>query len=141
MQKIIRKPQFFFFFLALLFFIFSLLNKNGTIPIAIDYANIDIQVWSLGLISAAFFVLIAVNYTSLSITQKTPKKVLTIIHIVLQIISIIPVLYLMIQSNVPETYDGISQMNAILILAFFVFLTATLIHLINFVVSLIAKKD
>lgn len=141
MQKIIRKPQFFFVLLAFITFIFSLLNKNGTIPIAMYNSNIDIQVWSLGLISAAFFILIAVNYTSLSITRKTPKKVLTIIHIILQTISIAPILYLMIQSNVPKTYDGISQMNVIFILAFFVFLTATLIHLINFVVSLIAKKD
>ena len=141
MQNTVRKPQFFFVVLALITFIFGLLNKSGTIPIAMYNSSIDVKVWSLSLISAAFFILIAVNYSSLSITKKPHKKVLTFLHIIFQIISIVPVFYLMIQSNIPKTYDGITTMNAILMIAFVLFLLATLIHLINFVLSLIAKKD
>lgn len=141
MQKTIRTPQFFFIVLAFITFIFGLLNREGSIPLAVYNSSIDLKVWSFSLITACFFILIAVNYTSLSITKKPHKKWLTIIHIVLQVIALIPLLYFMIQSNIPKTYDGITAMNAVLMVAFVIFLLATFIHLINFIVSLIAKKD
>jgi len=88
-----------------------------------------------------FFILIAINYTSLTITKKPPKKTLTILHIILQIAALAPLLYFIYNSDTPKTYQQVSQMNIILVMAFILFIIATVVHLINFMASLLAKKD
>ena len=141
MKKFIKKPQFFFIFLAILVLITGLIHKEGAIKLALYGTYIDLKSWSVCLFSSFFFILIAVNYASLTITQRTPKKVLTILHIVLQIVALIPLLYYIYSSDASTSYDEVSRMNIILILAFTLFIIATIIHLINFAASLLAKKD
>lgn len=141
MKKIITKPQFFFFFLACVLLISGFLNKGNSIPLAIYGTSMDLKIWSLCLLSALFFVLIAINYLSLTITQRLPKRGLTIIHIVFQVIALVPFLYFIYTANVLRTYEQIFQMNVILILGFLLFIIASIIHLINFIMSLLAKKD
>ena len=141
MKKLIYKPQLFFLLLAIFILIIGLFFKENAIDIAIYSTLTDLSVWSICLFSMLFFILIAINYTSLSITLKTPKRGLTIAHIVLQILALIPLLYFIFSSGESRSYEQVSQMNIILILSFFIFIIATTIHLINFIISLIAKKD
>lgn len=141
MKRFIDRPQLFFFFLALLVLVIGFLNKDSAIKLALYGTYIDLKSWSVCLFSSVFFVLIAVNYASLTITHKTPKRYLTIIHIVLQVLALVPLLYFILSSEATKSYDQVSQMNIILILAFALFIIATIIHLINFVASLLAKKD
>lgn len=141
MKKLITKPQFFFLILALIFLISGFINKENSIEIAIYGTFLNLKTWSICLFSTLFFILISINYTSLTITQKPPKKALTILHIILQIIALVPLLYFIYNSDTPKTYQQVSQMNIILVMAFILFLIATVIHLINFMVSLLAKKD
>lgn len=141
MKKLIYKPQLFFLLLAIFILIVGLFFKENAIDIAIYSTLTDLSVWSICLFSMLFFILIAINYTSLSITLKTPKRGLTIAHIVLQILALIPLLYFIFSSGESRSYEQVSQMNIILILSFFIFIIATTIHLINFIISLIAKKD
>ncbi len=141
MKKIINTPQLFFIVLALLLIVSGLINKGGMIKIAMYGTFLDLKVWSIALTSALFFVLIAINYFSLSLTNKVPKRGLTLIHIILQIIALIPFLYFIYTTNTLRTYDEVSRMNLILIFSFFLFIIATIIHLINFVASLLSKKD
>ena len=141
MKKIIAKPQFFFLMLALLILISGLVNKESTIEIAISGTFMNLKTWSLCLFSTLFFILIAINYASLTITQKTPKKILTILHMVLQLIAMMPLLYFIYNSDVSRTYQEVSQMNLVLVLAFVLFILASVIHLINFIASMLTKKD
>ena len=141
MKKIINKPHIFFIFLAVITLLCGILNKDAVIKVAAYGALIDLKIWTVSIFSVLFFILISVNYGSLYIIKKPAKKGLTIAHIVLQIIALIPFFYFIFQSDVPRTYEEYSAVNIILILAFVIFILATVIHLINFVMSLIAKKD
>jgi len=141
MKKIIKKPQFFFIILALLILISGFTNKENSIEIAIYGTFLKLKILSVCLFSTLFFILIAINYTSLTITKKPPKKTLTILHIILQIAALAPLLYFIYNSDTPKTYQQVSQMNIILVMAFILFIIATVVHLINFMASLLAKKD
>ena len=90
LKKIISKPYLFFFGLVPLFVIIGLLNMKSYINLSIDYLNFDLDISLLCNISAVFFLLIGFNYYSLFWVQKEPKKSLTITHIILQLISLIP---------------------------------------------------
>ena len=141
MRKIISKPHYFFVFLAVITLLCGVLNKDAVIPFALYGTLLNIDVSTITLFSVLFFVLISVNYASLYIIKKPVKKGLTIIHIVLQIIALIPYFYFIFQSDLPRTYEEIYAINIILLVAFVIFLLATIIHLINFLLSLLTKKD
>ena len=141
MKKILSKPQFFFFLLAVLFIIIGLIKKSSAIDVAIFGALVDLSVWSTCLFSALFFVLIGVNYASLTITEKHPKKGLTITHIILQVLALLPFTYVILSAGSSRSYEQVSQMNLILIFAFVIFILATIIHLINFVASILKRKE
>jgi len=142
MKKIITKPQAFFLPLALLTLIVGLLNRDNYLLISSFYGSyMDVSVWSVSVSASIFFILISVNYFSLTLTGKSPKKVLTILHILFQVIALIPLFYFSITADLERTDDQIVQMNSILLFAFFVFLFASLLHIINFILSLISKKD
>ncbi|MFY0631278.1 MAG: hypothetical protein JXR05_12910 [Flavobacteriaceae bacterium] len=141
MRKIISKPHFFFIFLAAITLFCGILNKDATIQVALYGSLVDVKIWTVSLFSVLFFILISVNYASLYIIKKPAKKWLTILHIILQIIALIPFFYFVFQANVPRTYEEVSAINIILVMSFAIFILATIVHLINFVMSLIAKKD
>lgn len=141
MKKLINKPHYFFFILAILVIISGYLNEGEVVPINFESYYINLDVWSAGLFSGVFFILIAVNYFSIAITKKKPKKGLTIAHILLQIIAIVPFLYYFFTADIKRSYEEIDFMNAIIVLSFIVFLLACLIHIVNFLVSLLLKKE
>lgn len=141
MKKMIQKPQYFFLLLAVLLLVSGLINKGEVILISFESYYLNLDVWAAGLFSSIFFLLIAVNYASLTLTKKRPKKGLTIGHIVLQVIAIIPFLYYFFTADVKRSYDEIEFMNAIIVLSFVLFLLASFIHIINFMMSLLLKKE
>lgn len=141
MKKMIQKPQYFFLLLAVLLLVSGLINKGEVILISFESYYLNLDVWAAGLFSSIFFLLIAVNYASLTLTKKRSKKGLTIVHIVLQVIAIIPFLYYFFTADVKRSYEEIEFMNAIIVLSFVLFLLASFIHIINFMMSLLLKKE
>ena len=141
MKKVITKPQFIFLLLAIISLIIGFIYKNGEFVISIESTYIIVESWSISMFTSIFLVLIAVNYTSLSFINKPHKRVLTIIHIVLQITALIPLWYMISISNIKKSYEDEIIINVVLVISFGVFLFATLIHLIIFFISLISKKD
>ncbi len=145
MRKIIKKPHLFFFGLILISILLSFFFKNEEVSINYYGSSIVAQLKYVYYLSAFFFCLIGFNYFSLHWANKTPKKSLTLIHIVLQVLSLI----LLIARNnwnwlhaVNQTNKGIvlDNSNFILFISFLIFLLATFFHLINFFSSLLSKS-
>lgn len=146
MNKIINKPYLFFFGLIPVFLILGFLKRNIPIDINISfiYYLINVDFWCY--VSAIYFGLIGVNYLSLKLVKKKPKKVLTILHISLQTLCLIPYLYAVFKLD----ENGILQNDKffynveptyIFLVAFFLFIISVIIHLINFFSSLLLKRD
>ena len=141
LKKIISKPYLFFFGLVPLFVIIGLLNMKSYIKLRIDYLNFDLDISLLCNISAVFFLLIGFNYYSLFWVQKEPKKSLTITHIILQLISLIPFILLIFSVDFSKNNPSIfTNTNLLLIISFIIFLISVFIHLINFFTSLFLKS-
>jgi hypothetical protein len=138
MKKLISKPHLFFLGIIPIVFIFGYLNKTLTIDLEYLGGIFSISLWSICLFSCVFFLLISFNYLTLNWTHKKPKKVLTLLHISVQVISFGVFYYYktMFLGAEKELYNPI---NIYLILSFFLFIIATMIHLINFFASLMAK--
>lgn len=146
MNSIIKKPHLFFFGLIPIFIIIGFLKRNIPIDINISYIHylINVDFWSY--ITAVYFGLMGINYLALNWVKKNPNKWLTITHILLQIICILPYLYAVF--NLDE-YGNLNNnpifetdsFGSILLISFFVFLLSILIHLINFFSSLLLKTD
>lgn len=141
MKKMIRKPQYFFILLSVIVLICGFVNKGKGITINFDGVFMDLDVWSAAIFSSLFLVMISVNYLSLSFTKKAPKAGLTITHIILQVIALIPFVFYFFTADEKRTLDEIMYMNAVIIAAFALFLVASLVHLINFLASLLFKKE
>jgi hypothetical protein len=144
MKKLITKPHLFFFGLALLFVIIAIVKGKNSLEINISLAKFDIQVKTFCLISSLFFVLIGFNYFSIIWANRQPRKWLTIIHIVLQIVALAPFIYLLSTANnssETNTDNDLKLLIATNFIGFLLFLLATLIHLVNFFSSLFLKKE
>jgi heme A synthase len=140
-KKIITKPQLFFLSLIPIVLIAGLLNKGDNALFIYEDIYIVMDVWYISILSAVFFFLICINYYVLTSNKKPLKSTLTILHIVLQFIVFIPLLYYFFVSG-PD-YNGVDgfDTNLMISLAFLVFLLATVIHFINFFISLLSKKQ
>ncbi|PWG04783.1 hypothetical protein DIS07_09925 [Polaribacter aquimarinus] len=110
--------------------------------INVDYIYFDLNVSLVCNITAVFFLLIGFNYYSLIWVQKTPKKTLTIIHIVLQLLTLIPFITLVfsIDSKDSSSLQFLNN-NFILIISFLIFIVSIFVHLINFFSSLFSKSE
>lgn len=90
--------------------------------------------------------MIAINYFALQWAEKPPKKGLTIIHITLQTVAI-----LLIHTNnnwnwIGQQSDSKIQLlndnsNIVIALSILIFLLSAFIHLINFLTSILLKKE
>lgn len=140
MKKFLR-PQWFFLLISILMLVIGYLNKENNLNLTLFGAIIKVSSFSICLLSAFFFFLIFINYSALYLINKKPKKPLTIIHIVLQLIAVIPFIYFLFTSKYFNDYSSISEMNLVLFLAFILFLIASVIHIINFVLSLFQSQD
>lgn len=141
MRKIIHKPHLFFLALVPIVFLSGLLNRESTIDVNIHATYIVMDIWALSVFSTVFFFLIFINYYALHAIKKPAKRILSIIHIVLQIIALIPLFYIFFTADTKRDYAQTVDMNIIFVLGFVVFIMASFVHLINFFASLLGKKQ
>jgi hypothetical protein len=139
MKKIISKPYLFFLGIIPIIFIFGYLNKEKSINLGYLGGVFSINFWDISLYSCIFFLLISFNYAALSWTNKHPKSILTIFHITTQILSF-GVFYYYKTIQYDSVAEPNNQINILLILSFLLFVLASMLHLINFFVSVISKS-
>jgi len=146
LKKIISKPHLFFFGLIPVFLIIGFIKRDIPIDINISYIYylINVDFWCY--VSAVYFGLIGINYLSLNLIKKHPKKGLTITHLILQILCLIPYLYVVLKldengylSN--NNFLNTLEINNVFVIAFLLFIISIVIHLINFFSSLLLKKE
>ena len=140
MKKFLKTPQSFFFLLSIFTLIVGFIKKGNFIDLNYFMTFLKIDVWSLSVVSSVFYLLIGINYFSLILSGKKPRKILTIIHIVLQIVSIIPFFYIMITTNSSLSPESVTFNNIILAVSFVVFILSLVIHLINFFASIFKQE-
>lgn len=140
MKKFLKTPQAFFIFLSIITLIIGFIKKGNFIDLNYFMTFLKIDVWSLSVVSSVFYLLIGINYFSLILSGKKPRKILTIIHIVLQIVSIIPFFYIMITTNSSLSPESVTLNNIILAVSFVVFILSLVIHLINFFASIFKQE-
>ena len=140
MKRLLKTPQAFFILLAILIMAVGIYKDGAQLDLNYFLAFLLVDVWSVALVSALFFVLISVNYASLSLTEKKAKKSLTIVHIVLQIIALIPLVYFMLTADEKASGESVAYSNIVLLISFFIFLVSVIVHLINFFYSLLKKE-
>ena len=146
MKKIIKNPHLFFFGLIPIFIIIGLIKKDTPLNINISYIYylVNVDYWCY--ISAVYCGLIGINYLALSIVKKYPQKWLTVIHIFMQLICVLPYFYSVYHldeyGNLSNgTFLNASFFNSLLLAGFIIFLLSILVHLINFFTSLLLKRD
>lgn len=146
MKKIILKPHLFFFSLIPIFIIIGLIKRDVPLDINISFIHylINVDFWCY--ITAVYFGLIGINYLALNLIKKYPKKGLTLTHIILQILCVIPYLYSITQLDEDGSLANNSLLNSsyyssVLVAAFLIFILSVVIHLINFFTSLLLKTD
>ena len=141
MKKIIQKPHLFFFGLGPIGIILGLIFKSQSLDFAFYGGNISFGYFSVFAMSSVYFALIGLNYFSLRLIEKPPKRKLSIIHILIQIIALILFLYYILTINDYETNQQKETVNFIFFIGFILFLASILVHLINFFVSLFLKTE
>ncbi|QMU65234.1 MAG: hypothetical protein GKR88_13655 [Flavobacteriaceae bacterium] len=141
MKKISNTPYMFFFGLVFFFLIISFFVGNKTFDIHIYNTYFTISNTRFCYFSSVFFGLIGVNYFSLHWVQKPPNKWLTGVHITLQTIAILfYILFLLVPDKAPESVGPTPNSDTILWIGFLVFLIATLVHLITFLIAIMKKQ-
>ena len=118
MKNIITKPHYFFFGLVPLFIFLIFICEDNAIDINIHDTYFVIANYFVCLFSIIFFALIGVNYFYLHWAKKPPKKWLTIIHLILQIISLVTFVYHLLNINskdsfITNDFFGISKLRGI----------------------------
>lgn len=142
LKKIIAKPHLFFFGLTPIFILIGFLKNSNTLNISIGYVYFDVKLQLICNITALFFLLIGFNYYSLFWTQKKINKSLTITHVVLQLITLIPFLLLLFLVNKDgDISSAYLHSVSILLISFVLFLVSIFIHLINFFTSFFLNKE
>lgn len=141
LRKVISKPHLFFFGLIPFSIILGFLLRNETVNLAYYGVNISFNSASTFSISSVFFGLIGFDYFSLLLIKKQPIKRLTVVHIVLQIISLTLFIYYILSMTNFETRQEKQLLSFTFFIGFILFLISILIHLINFFASLFLKKE
>lgn len=136
----------FFFGLIPIYLILGFLNKNVPIDMNISYIYylINVDLWCY--VTAVYFGLIGINYLSLSLIKKNPKRGLTTAHIILQILCVLPYWYAVFKLDEEGVLENESFFNSVdlkllLIIGFLLFILSGIVHLINFFSSLVSKTD
>ena len=141
MVKILNKPHFFFFSLIPISLIIGLILNNQTLDFAYYGGAISFNYFSIFSISAVFFALIGLNYFSLILLKKQPKKWLTLFHIILQILSFVILTYYAFAIKNTETEPQKELLTLMFFIGFILFLISVLIHLLSFFISLLIKTE
>ncbi len=141
MNRLINKPHLFFFGLTPIVLILGYFLKNKSYNIVYYGAIFPINYFDFFLISTIFFSLIGINYFSLSLVKRKPKKGLTIAHLVFQSIALILLVYYILQTGNTTNTSNESVLNLTLLSSFFTFLISLIIHLAIFFMSMLLGKD
>ena len=141
MKKLLKKPQSVFIILAVFMMVLGYYKQGAQLDFSYFLSFLLVDVWSVALISAVFFILISINYASLSLAGKKPSRFLTITHVLLQVFALIPLVYYMIKSIPNQQTENLGQSNIILLFSFIVFIISVLLHLINFFYSLTKQNN
>lgn len=140
-QKVIHRPHLFFLWLIPIILLAGLINRENSILFNLHDIYLLMDVWYMSILSAIFFGLVCINYYILTSNQKRLNTSLTKIHLSLQILVLIPLLFYFFTPEADRSMGDSIDMNMILGLSFFIFLLATIIHFINFFISLLRKKQ
>lgn len=145
MNKIFKTPHLFFFGLVPVFILISFFRSESNFDLNIYDTYVVIAISHLCYLSAGFFGLIGINYYVLHWAKKTHKQALTSMHITLQIASLLFFIYFMFSipgNNTLETaYPSPIDENSLFVVSFVLFLIATILHFINFFMSLLNKRE
>jgi hypothetical protein len=141
MNRILERPQFLFFALIPIVLILGFMIKDNSITINIHEIYIVLEAWIMCLYAAVFFLMIGLNYSIISFAKKKPRRKLTVLHIVLQVLALIVFLYIFSTAGSLKSYEEEAQLALLFLLSFLVFLIATLLHFINLIVSFLRKKE
>lgn len=139
MKKIIQKPHLFFLGIIPLIFVFGLINKDQSLNLEYFGGVFSISFWTVTLFSCVFFLLISFNYLTLLWTDKKPKKILSLLHIIFQALAFACFYFYKVKFHGVQN-EQFNQINDFLIVSLLLFILATMIHLINFFSSIISKS-
>ena len=139
-EKVFKNTSGFFISLSIITLILGFIKKGSLIDLSYFMTFLKVDVWSLAVVSSIFVLLVGVNYASLSFIGKETKKILTITHIILQIISIIPFYYIILTTNLSLEPELNTIYNIVLLFSFVVFILSLVIHLINFFASIFKQE-
>jgi hypothetical protein len=146
LKKVIAKPHLFFFGLIPIFIVIGLIKGSTPIDFNVSYIYylLNVDFWCY--VSSVFFALIGLNYLALDWAKKPPKKWLTLIHIILQIVSLLPYLFTIFNLDSDGNLDstrflGIANLESVLSISFLIFIVSVFVHLVNFFTSLFLKTD
>lgn len=140
MGKYLKTPQVFFISLAVFISIIGFYKKGTNLDLNYFLAFLLVDVWSVAMVSAVFFLLISMNYASLSLVKRKPKKIFSRAHIILQVIALIPLVYLMLKATEKSQPEFVAASNIVLIASFIVFLLSVILHLIGFFMAILSKN-
>lgn len=141
MEKIVIKPHIFFFVFAFLMVLLGLFSDHKDANFNIHDTYFVFNVSFVFYVSAALFVLMGLNYWALQWAEKPAKKLLTILHIILQIIALVPLIYGLLFIDY-EKYEGnLLYITISITVGFVLFIISLFIHFINFFISLFSKTD
>ena len=145
-KKIIAKPFLFFFGLIPLFIFLAFFSKDKLLDINIYDTYFVVPYFHFYLFSAIFSAMISFNYFALYWADKPPKKWLTIIHILLQLLALLLIITSnkwnwLGNQNTEEMMFINDNSNLLIVISFLIFLLSVFIHFINFLVSLLLKKS
>ena len=112
MKKVFTTPQGFFLLLAVLILIVGFSKDGSKLDLNYFLSFLLVDVWSVAMVSSLFFVLISINYASLSLIGKKAITGLTIAHIVLQIIALVPLIYFMVNATAGALNHAVSYADA-----------------------------
>ncbi|MDT7832117.1 hypothetical protein RQM59_06975 [Flavobacteriaceae bacterium S356] len=145
MNKIFKTPHLFFFGLVPIFILISFFRSDTSFDFNFQNTYFAIAIPYLCYLSAAFFGLVGINYYVLHWARKAHKKALTSIHITLQIASLLFFIYFMFSipgnNNSGTAYPSPIDENSLFIVSFALFIIATIVHFVNFIMSLLAKRE
>lgn len=141
MIKKLKTPQAMFVLLAIFILVIGAYKKGTQLDLNYFLNFLYIDVWSVAIVSSVFFILMSVNYASLSIVGKKPHKMMTIAHIGLQIIALLPLVYFMMTAKKEAQPEKLAFSNTVLLISFVVFVVSVILHLINFFFSMIKRNN
>lgn len=144
MQKIVTKPQYFFFTLSILAIISACIVSENGFFVNIFSVYLVIPFKSASILASIFFLLICINYFAISWVNKKANSILTIIHIILQVLAIILIIYGGFEQTTNDYNQNYFQNSSIITFTFLgilVFILSIFIHLVNFFTSLFSKRD